>query len=98
MIRTPLRRLGLAALSGVLAVGALTAPAAAAAGRGTVQGTFTTDSGEPIAGASVYAFTAGDQDFLAEATTDDDGRYKLRNVRATDVKVQFHTMGMTQWA
>jgi 5-hydroxyisourate hydrolase-like protein (transthyretin family) len=98
MIRTPLRRLGLAALSGVLAVGALTAPATAAAGRGTVQGTFTTDSGEPIAGASVYAYTAGDQEFLADATTDDDGRYKLRNVRATDVKVQFHTMGMTQWA
>jgi hypothetical protein len=98
MIRTPLARLGQAALAGVLAVGALAAPASAAAGRGTVQGTFTTDAGQPIAGASVYAYTADDQDYLGDTTTGDDGTYTLRNIRATDVKLQFHTRGLDQWA
>lgn len=97
MSRNPFARLGLAAVAGVLALGALAAPAAAAE-RGTISGTFTTDSGIPIAGASVYAYTADDNDYLADATTDDDGRYTLRNVRATDVKVQFYDAGIEQWA
>ncbi len=111
MIRAPFFRLGVAAVAGALAVTGLTVPAgaapsaavqsavvrSAAVDRGTVQGTYTTDSGEPIAGAYVSVYSA-DYDWLRDGSTDADGRFTLRNVRAGGVKIQFQNNGIQQWA
>jgi hypothetical protein len=110
MSRTPLARLGLAALAAVLSFGALStpalaapalaasAPAPAAADSGVIQGTYTTDSGVPIANASVYVFTADYNEWVADTTTDDSGAFSLPAVPAEDVKVQFQSNGIEQWA
>jgi 5-hydroxyisourate hydrolase-like protein (transthyretin family) len=103
MSRTPLARIALAALAAVLSAGtlaapALAAPAAAAVTSGTIQGTYTTDAGAPVVGASVYVYTADDQDWVADTTTDDNGAFTLPDVAAGDVKVQFAASGIEQWA
>ena len=97
MIRAPFFRLGVAAVTGALAVAGLTAPAAAAVDRGTVQGTYTTDSGEPIANAYISVYSA-DQDWLRDGSTDDNGRFTLRNITAGGIKIQFQNNGIQQWA
>ena len=97
MIRAPFFRLSVAAVAGALAVTGLAVPAAAAVDRGTVQGTYTTDSGEPIANAYISVYSA-DQDWLRDGYTDDNGRFTLRNVNAGGVKLQFQNNGVMQWA
>ena len=51
---------------------------------GIVEGVVTAaPDGQPLAGARVLAYVMGDQGmWFAEATTDDDGRYRLDTVRA----------------
>lgn len=97
MIRAPFFRLGVAAVAGTLAVTGLAVPATAAVDRGTVQGTYTTDSGEPIANAYISVYSA-DQDWLRDGSTDDSGHFTLRNVNAGGIKLQFQNNGIMQWA
>ena len=89
-------RFGFAAVSGLLAVGALSAPAAAA-GTGTVQGVFTTSTGTPIPGASVTAYS-DDGGWQDQATTDATGHYRLTGVAAGGVELQFDNGGLVHWA
>jgi hypothetical protein len=93
-----LARIGIAALAAVLAAGAFAVPASAAAEQGTIQGTFGSDSGAPIVGASVAVYTAVDFDYIAETTTDEAGAYTVPDVPAGSVKVLFETNGLQQWA
>jgi protocatechuate 3,4-dioxygenase beta subunit len=97
MIRAPFFRLGVAAVAGALAVTGLAAPAGAAVDRGTVQGTFTTGSGSPIPDALVSVYSA-DYDWLRDGLTDGNGRFRLTNVAAGGVKLQFQSNGIQQWA
>jgi protocatechuate 3,4-dioxygenase beta subunit len=102
MISAPFFRSGIAAVAGLLAVAGplavagLAAPAAAV-DRGTVQGTFTTDSGVPIPDALVSVYSA-DYDWLRDGSTDASGRFRLANVTAGGVKLQFQSNGIQQWA
>ena len=98
MSRTPLIRFGLAALAAVLSAGTLASPALAAPDTGVIEGTYTTDAGVPIAGASVYVFTADYSEWVADTVTDDSGAFSLPAVPAEDVKVQFQNHGIEQWA
>ncbi|HET6534178.1 MAG TPA: carboxypeptidase regulatory-like domain-containing protein [Actinoplanes sp.] len=82
-----LSRAGVPALAVLLAAGGF-APPAHAADRGTIQGTYLTDAGAPIAGAMVVA-SDRDGTWLRDTTTDDGGRYTLRNVDAGEVTLEF---------
>lgn len=97
MIRALLTRLGVTAAVGALTVAGLAAPAAAqAAGRGTVQGTFTTAGGAVIAGAYIQIW---DENFtLKDGNSDRNGRFTITNVPAGPIKVKFHSGGNEQWA
>ncbi|AWF99561.1 carboxypeptidase regulatory-like domain-containing protein [Clavibacter michiganensis] len=56
----------------------------------SISGTATSAAGEPVAGVSVQAFRAGgDGRFEDYTTTDDNGRYTLRNIEPGQYKVQF---------
>ncbi|MBL7257434.1 carboxypeptidase-like regulatory domain-containing protein [Paractinoplanes lichenicola] len=96
MGRSRLARAGTAALAGVLVAGLFGAPAAAAAGA-TVAGTFVTSAGTPIAGAAVVAYSAED-DWLADTSTDEDGRYSIGGLDAGQIKLQFDDHGREQWS
>jgi hypothetical protein len=65
--------------------------------RGTIQGTFTTASGTPIAYADVVAYT-GTEDYLGDATTDAKGKYRITGVTAGGVKLNFSDNGREQWS
>jgi hypothetical protein len=95
MIRSPLGRLAMAGVAGLLAVGALAAPAAAAA-KGTIQGTFTTNSGAPVQSASVYIVAT---DFSAQTSvvTDATGAFRAQ-MPAGDYHVSFAWDSAVQWA
>jgi 5-hydroxyisourate hydrolase-like protein (transthyretin family) len=86
---------GLAA--GTLAVAGLAGPAHAAPATGTIRGTYATDAGAPIAGASVRATVEGD-DRTMSATTDASGRYQVVGVPAGPVRLEFRASGVSQWA
>lgn len=96
MIRALLSRLGVTVVVGALAVGGLAAPAAAAAA-GTVQGTYTTAAGEPIGDAYVNVYSA-DQQWLADGSTDDAGRFRITGIDPGGIKLQFYRGGITHWA
>ncbi len=96
MGRARLFRLGFAITAGLLAAGALSAPAAAADG-GTIQGTFTSATDTPIANAMVVAWSA-DQDWITSTLTDEAGRYRLDEVTAGGVRLEFNDQGRVQWA
>ncbi|GIF21453.1 hypothetical protein BJ973_005100 [Actinoplanes tereljensis] len=91
-----LSRLGYAVLAGLVAAGALAAPASAAAG-GTIQGDFTSSDNQPIAWASVNAYSATGA-WLAGAGTDYRGHYEITDVPAGGVRIQFDDAGREQWA
>ncbi|GIE82949.1 hypothetical protein Aph02nite_88990 [Actinoplanes philippinensis] len=94
MRRSLRARLGLALLSGFLAAGALTAPAAAAEST-AVAGTLTDSSGRPVP----YAFvTVENLDGSAQYTyTDDTGAYSA-DVTPGTYRVSFGWRSLTQWA
>src|SRR5690348_12139221 len=96
MTHTFRARLGLAAAAGLVLAGSFAAPALAAA-RGTVQGTYTTDGGAPIADAYVAVWD-DDYNVLRDGYTDANGRYTVRNVRSGGVRLQFQHAGIQQWA
>ncbi|MEU4236340.1 carboxypeptidase regulatory-like domain-containing protein [Actinoplanes sp. NPDC026619] len=77
-------------------MGALSAPASAAAG-GTVQGDFTTAGNAAIAGAYVTAYN-GDGDYLADTNTTSAGHYKFTGLPAGGIKLQFDDNGRQQWS
>ncbi|GIM91388.1 carboxypeptidase-like regulatory domain-containing protein [Paractinoplanes toevensis] len=91
-----LSRLGYAVLAGLVAAGALAAPASAAAG-GTIQGDFTSSTNQPIAYASVNAYSPGGA-WLAGGGTDELGHYVITDVPAGRVRIQFDDSGRQQWA
>ena len=106
MLRKALSVLSAGALAAGLVVLSPAGPAAAAdiwqppdPRTGTVRGTFTDRSGEPVAGATVYANNEhyngwdGDSD-----KTDAQGRYQLDNVPAGQVTVTFDAGDVTQYA
>ncbi|MBB2948830.1 hypothetical protein FB565_008616 [Actinoplanes lutulentus] len=96
MGRSRLVRAGSAIAAGLLAAAALSAPASAAGG-GTIQGTFTSAADAPIANAGVVAWSA-DQEWLTSTVTDAAGRYRLDEVTAGGVRLQFDDQGRVQWA
>ncbi|SFF41293.1 Carboxypeptidase regulatory-like domain-containing protein [Actinoplanes philippinensis] len=98
MIRSLLVRLGGVLTAGLLLAGGLTAPAAAAAGAGAVEGVFTDHAGAPIADAWVVAWGAEDGSYLAGTGTDATGRYRLTDVPQGPVKLSFQTESLLQWA
>ncbi|GIF14532.1 carboxypeptidase-like regulatory domain-containing protein [Actinoplanes teichomyceticus] len=94
MRRSLRARFGLAVLSGFLAAGALTAPAAAAEGT-AVAGTLTDPSGRPVASAFV---TVENLDGNVQYTyTDDAGAYSA-DVAPGTYRVSFGWKSLTQWA
>jgi hypothetical protein len=95
MSRIGLARLGSAVAVGVLVAGAFAAPAFAAGG--TVQGIFTTNTGTPIDGASVTAYSA-DGNWLQDATTNSAGSYRLTGVTAGGVQLEFNNNGLEHWS
>jgi hypothetical protein len=93
MIRSPLGRLGIAGMAGLLAVGALAAPAVADSD-GTIQGTFTTSSGVPV---SAWVYIISD-DFATQLNiqTDAAGAFDAQ-VPPGDYKISFSWDSATQW-
>ena len=95
--RSRLVRLVAAMTAGLLAAAALTAPAEAA-GTGSVEGTFATSDGRPIAGASVSAWSGAEDRVADPTTTDDTGHYRLAGVPAGEIKLRFDDHGLEQWS
>jgi hypothetical protein len=96
MSRNRFARLGTATVTAVLALSTAAAPAWAA-GRGTIEGTFTTDSGAPIADGFVSAWAA-DGSWFGDAQTDAAGHYVIQNADATDIQMLFQQDSVVQWA
>ncbi|WP_328459298.1 carboxypeptidase-like regulatory domain-containing protein [Actinoplanes sp. NBC_00393] len=94
MRRSLRARVGLAILSGVLAAGALTAPAAAAEGT-AIAGTVTDASGQPAAAVFVIVENVdGSANYLQ---TDESGAYSA-SVSPGSYRVSFQWNAHTQWA
>src|SRR5689334_14371027 len=90
------RRILTVALTGLVALGSLVAPARAAAS-GTVLGSYYGTDGIPIAGARVDVFSATGR-YQGGDDTDTAGRFTVGGVTATTVKVRFIRGGLVQWA
>ncbi|GLY98100.1 carboxypeptidase-like regulatory domain-containing protein [Actinoplanes sp. NBRC 103695] len=65
---------------------------------GLVTGTFTDQTGAPIAGASVRSTSPDYNDRTTSTTTDARGRYLLEYVPAGPVRLTFRYNGLTQYA
>jgi hypothetical protein len=89
-------RLGYAVVAGLMAAGALTAPAAAAGG-GTVQGEFVTSDDQPIGYAYVTAYS-GDDEWLDSTNTDSSGHFSFTDLPVGGIKLQFDNNGLQQWS
>jgi hypothetical protein len=99
MRRSALARLGAAALAVTLATSVSAAPAYAAdeLDGGTVEGTFTTADGTPLAGASVTIFTY-DHWYVTDMDADEAGQWAIVNIAPGDYKVRFSWGNHEQWA
>ena len=64
---------------------------------GTIVGAYTSFTGEPIAGAQVYAYSL-DNRVLASGYTGPDGRYRVSPTPFGPVKLRYTDHGVAQWA
>lgn len=97
MRTSALARFGLAALTALLVITGAAPAAHAALATGTVAGHLTTASGDRAVGAGVAIFDDQEQNQLATGYTDDNGYFRVDDVRVGKVKVQF-SHGFDQWA
>ena len=76
----------------VLSASAVTAPAAQAASTGSITGTVTDASGNPLAGIDVTAYQSdgsGDWEWASQVTTASDGSYLISGLSAGVYHVEF---------
>lgn len=97
MRRTSRARLGLAVLSGILATGALTAPAAAEDATATITGILTDSHGQRVADSFVNIDPADGGSNSGYAYTDENGVYTAA-VEPGTYRVGFGWKSLTQWA
>ncbi|GIE28919.1 hypothetical protein Ait01nite_019640 [Actinoplanes italicus] len=95
--RSLLVRLGGVVAAGLLMVGGISVPAAAAAAAGNVDGVYLDHAGAPILDAFVVAWDE-DGSYLAGASTDAQGHYLLAGVPEGAVRLSFQTESLIQWA
>jgi hypothetical protein len=96
MTRSLLGRLALAAATGILAAGTLSAPAFAS-GTGVLQGTFTTAAGAPIEYSLVSVWLGDGSDVWTHLWTDGSGHFEA-DLPSGGYLLGFDTAAGGQWS